>query len=79
MPFSPPFSVLTIPIRVYSCVINFIQEVSSSAGMQTGKDPGFTISLKKTQQSGRQEIYIRHLPIAPEDKKGQQKIIINSR
>jgi hypothetical protein len=34
---------------------------------------------EKTQQSGRQEIYIRHLPIAPEDKKGQQKIVINSR
>jgi hypothetical protein len=68
MPFSPPFSVLTILIRVYSGVINFIQEVSSSAGMQTRKDPGFP---EKMQQSGRQEIYIRHLPIAPEDKKGQ--------
>jgi hypothetical protein len=79
MPFSPAFSVLTILIRVNSGVINFIQELSSSAGMQTGEDPGFTISLKKKQQSGRQEIYIRHLPIAPEDKKGQQKIIINSR
>ena len=34
---------------------------------------------EKTQKGGRQEINIGHLRIAPEDKKGQRKIDINSR
>ena len=34
----------TILIRVYYGVINYIREVSSSAGMQIWKYPGFTIA-----------------------------------
>jgi hypothetical protein len=59
-------------------VINYIREYHPSLECEPDRNPVSRLP-EKTQKSGRQKINIRHLPIALEDKKGQRKIIINSR
>ena len=58
----------------------FVQGVVSSTGAHCVPwgSPA-TRRQEKTQNSGRQEISIRYLLIAPEDTKEQRKIDINSR
>jgi hypothetical protein len=83
MPRSHDYNVRTYLIQIFlrdtpfcdplvQCIVSATEHIAYLGGARVRRQ-------EKTQNSGRQEIRIRYLLIAPEDKKEQREIDINPR